>query len=525
MSTPDITAAGSEPADYRETKGDDQSVALVRDWSKQEEARAKRKLDCIMLPLLLAGFFCLQLDRGNIANAITDSFMEDLRIDQNQFNIGQQLLSLGIVVTEIPSNMLLYRVGPGKWLTLQLFLFGITSAFQAFQTSYKSFLLTRLILGITESGYIPGSLWTLSTWYTRDETAKRVMLFYFGSQFGSASSKLLAYGILHMRGVGGKPGWFWLFALMGAFTVLCGCILGLFLPDSSGNPHSAFLPRRGIFSAKELYILRTRVLLDDPIKGKKKPRIGLAAFKKAFSSWRLWVHILITLANNGPQRAFDTYSPSIITSFAFPKLTSNAMASVGLFLQIPISYLFSYASDQYGWRGQVVIGGLACHLTGHIFNLAFAGLGPAFRGVRYFGVVWTQTFGTFPHPLNVAWMSLDCEDQEVRALSMSMIIMGANSAGIYGAQIFRADDKPLYTRGFTINMAILSLGVVLAVAKVWDDWRRKRRAALASTEIAVVEEVSVLEIGHHNDGDEGGSGAEKGLQMARVQTRQVGASG
>jgi len=64
-----------------------------------------------------------------------------------------------------------------------------------------------------------------------------------------------------------------------------------------------------------------------------------------FSNWRLWLHFLITLSNNGPQRAFDTYSPSIVSSFGFPPLTSNAMASVGLFLQIPVSFAFSYVSD------------------------------------------------------------------------------------------------------------------------------------------------------------------------------------
>jgi hypothetical protein len=57
-----------------------------------------------------------------MANAITDNFMEDIGISQDQFNVGQQMLSLGIVLFEIPSNMILYRVGPGKWLTLQLFL-------------------------------------------------------------------------------------------------------------------------------------------------------------------------------------------------------------------------------------------------------------------------------------------------------------------------------------------------------------------------------------------------------------------
>lgn len=219
-----------------------------------------------------------------MANAITDNFMADVGIDQDQFNVGQQMLSLGIVLTEIPSNMILYRVGPGKWLTLQLFLFGIVSTFQAFQRGYGAFIATRFLLGITESGFIPGGLWTLSTWYTRDETAKRVMIFYFGNQIGQASAKLLAYGILHMRGVGGQPGWFWLFALMGAFTILGGFVYGLFLPDSFQRPRSTFLPQVTWFTERELYILQTRVLRDDPMKGKKKRKIGLDAFKRTVSS-------------------------------------------------------------------------------------------------------------------------------------------------------------------------------------------------------------------------------------------------
>lgn len=288
--------------------------------------------------------------------------MEDVGITQNEFNVGQQMLSLGIVLFEIPSNMILYRVGPAKWLTLQLFLFGTVSTFQAWQTNYAAFIATRFLLGVTESGFIPGGLWTLSTWYTRRETAKRVMVFYFGNQFGQASAKLLAYGILHMRGVGGKAGWFWLFVLMGGFTILSGFIYGFFLPDSVKRPTSTFLPTVQIFTERECHILRTRILIDDPMKGKKKKRIGLAAFKKLvctgsldtmftyadnlqFLHWRMWVHFLITLSNNGPQRAFDTYAPTIVSSFGFPALSANALASVGLFLQIPVSFGFSYVSD------------------------------------------------------------------------------------------------------------------------------------------------------------------------------------
>ncbi|KAK0657991.1 putative MFS transporter [Cercophora newfieldiana] len=453
---------------------DEQALALEKDWTLEEEIKAKRKLDFIIMPLLTLGFFCLQLDRGNISNAITDKFMEDVGITQNEFNVGQQMLSLGIVLFEIPSNMILYRVGPGKWLTLQLFLFGTVSTFQAFQNSYGSFIATRFLLGITESGFIPGGLWTLSTWYTRRESAKRIMFFYFGNQFGQASSKLLAFGILHMRGVGGKAGWFWLFTIMGAFTILCGFILGFCLPDSFKNPCSTFLPGHSWFTERELHILRTRVLMDDPMKGKKKKKINIGAFKRAFTNWRLWVHTFISLLNNGPQRAFDTYAPSIVTSFGFGPLNSNAMAAVGLFLQIPTSWLFSWFSDHFNRRGEAVLAGLTCHLIGYIFNRSFTEL-LHLRGVRYFGVIWTQTFGTFSHPLNIAWMSLTCPDSEVRALAMAMVIMGANIAGIYGAQIFRSEDRPLYKRGFAINLAIISTAIVLALVRFIDDKIRRRK--------------------------------------------------
>ncbi|KAL5342202.1 major facilitator superfamily domain-containing protein [Aspergillus crustosus] len=454
---------------------DSSSEHRVVDWTPEEEKKAKRKLDLIIMPILTLGFFCLQLDRGNMANAITDRFREEVGIDQDQFNVGQQMLSLGIVLTEIPSNMILYRVGPGKWLTLQLFLFGIVSTFQAFQHGYGAFIATRFLLGITESGFIPGGLWTLSTWYTRTETAKRVMIFYWGNQLGQASAKLLAYGILHIRGVGGKPGWFWLFALMGAFTVLSGFIYGLFLPDSFKNPHSPFLPKWERFTPMELHILQTRVLIDDPMKGRKKKKIGAGAFKRAFTDWRIWIHFLITLSNNGPQRAFDTYAPSIVSSFGFGALRSNAMAAVGLFLQVPVSFAFSWISDHYNRRGETVILGFFCHLLGYIFNRAFTDLD--LRGVRYFGVVWTQIFGTFSHPLNIAWLSLTCNDSEQRALAMAGVIMNANIAGIYGAQIFRADDSPLYRRGFSVALAVLAVGLALATAR-WVDTvilRRKNK--------------------------------------------------
>ncbi|CZT04303.1 uncharacterized protein RAG0_10803 [Rhynchosporium agropyri] len=179
------------------------------------------------------------------------------------------------------------------------------------------------------------------------------------------------------------------------------------------------------------------------------------------------------LCNNGPLRAFDAYSPSITRGFGFAALSSNALAAVGLFFQIPVSFAFSWVSDRYNRRGETVIGGLSMHLVGYIFNRIFKEM--HLRGPRYFGVVWTQIFGAFSSGLNIAWVSLACTDSGERALAMAMIIMAANIAGIYGAHILRADDAPRHRRGFGIDIAIIAFPVALASFRYIDDLRHRRR--------------------------------------------------
>ena len=78
-------------------------------------------------------------------------------------------------------------------------------------------------------------------------------------------------------------------------------------------------------------------------------------------------------------------------------------------------------------------------------------------------------------------MSLTCDDSEERALAMAMVIMAANTAGIYGAQIFRQDDKPKYRRGFSINLGVLAVGLALAILRKVDQLRQRRRQRTAST--------------------------------------------
>lgn len=103
------------------------------------------------------------------------------------------------------------QFGPRKWISGQIVGFGIVATMQVFLKNRTGFLISRLILGFAEAGYIPGAVYTLSTWYKKRELAKRVAVFFFGMFGGNAISPILASGILQLGGKRGVKGWQWLF--------------------------------------------------------------------------------------------------------------------------------------------------------------------------------------------------------------------------------------------------------------------------------------------------------------------------
>ena len=92
-----------------------------------------------------------------------------------------------------------------------MFIFGAIAALQVFVQDRTGFLLTRTILGLAEAGYIPGAMYILSTWYTREELTKRIAIFFFGMFGGTAISPLLGAALLKLDGQCGLSGWKWVF--------------------------------------------------------------------------------------------------------------------------------------------------------------------------------------------------------------------------------------------------------------------------------------------------------------------------
>ncbi|KAF4498931.1 nicotinamide mononucleotide permease [Fusarium agapanthi] len=456
------------------------------DWSEGEERALVRKLDLLIMPLLIAGFFVLQLDRGNIGNALTDFFLPELGITQYQFNVGNQLLSLGIVLLELPSNLVLYRLGPQKWISCQILCWGLVATFQAFikGKGVGAYYATRLLLGLLEAGFIPAGLYTLTQWYKRNETSRRFTAFFLGNMIASAASGLIAYGILQMRGIAGLSGWQWMFLLEGIITIVVGVVFASLMPNSPANPSNIF--GHLYFTPREVHILTNRVNIDNPTQAQRHKYVKWVDIKAAFSRWCIYPQLTVSFCCIAIISPLGTYQPSIIASYGYDRLQANALSSVGGWIVIVLNLSFGWIADKTQRRGLLILIATALSFA---FCLATRQLATSTnRDLKYGILIFTTIWGSATHPLNGSWLAVNIRNPAERSITMALLIMTANAAGLAGAQIFQAHDAPLYRTGFTVILTLASIALVFAiVSNMQYLWLNKKLAAKGRLEEEQVE--------------------------------------
>ncbi|EED14632.1 allantoate permease, putative [Talaromyces stipitatus ATCC 10500] len=473
MSSPTLQKPPADVLSQTEPVSDGDATGLdsdiVVDWDHREEASVRRKVDFILLPILGLAFFSLQVDRGNISAALTSTITTDLGITTNQINVGTQLLSAGIVLTEIPSNIILQRVGPQRWLSAQLFAWGLVATFQAFIKSYPAYLVTRLLLGLLEGGFIPGALYYISTWYRKSETSLRISLFFFGQIFAGATTSLISAGLLKIAGKGGLAGWQWIFLVEGLITIFAGIVFVLFLPPrvGDGRPLVSF-GRWSYFNERESRIIKDRVIIDDPIKARGHIRITGKDILRTARNPRIIQHLFITLVSMSAVQGLTQYTPSMIKSLGFSAVRANALASVPIYCFMVLLILLSYLCDKFGHRGPAVLFGATWNLITYVCFRQTSRRSS--RWHRYGVIVAADLFYAGVHVLNVGWLSVYCKTPQERSVAMALIVMAANCSGISGSQIFRTSDAPLYRHALTAICALAGAAWLQIVALCLQTW-------------------------------------------------------
>ncbi len=183
-----------------------------------------------LMPLLIIAYIISFIDRTNIGMAKV-TMSADLGLSATAFGIGAGLFFLTYSVLEIPSNLILEKVGARFWITRIMITWGILSTAMAFVTGPTSFYILRLLLGAAEAGLYPGVILYMTYWFSQEERAKATGLFLLGVCLANIIGAPLSGLLLNMDGVLGFHGWQWMFVIEGIPAVLMAFVIWFLLPN------------------------------------------------------------------------------------------------------------------------------------------------------------------------------------------------------------------------------------------------------------------------------------------------------
>ncbi|KAF9480332.1 MFS general substrate transporter [Pholiota conissans] len=435
---------------HRDLETDSQELTVPTPQDTEEERKAVRKMDYTLLPVMAMFYLLSFLDRSNIGNARVAGLQKDLHMTDRQYQICITVLYVPYIAAELPANLLLRKVGPRLVMPTLLTIWGVMVTLQGLVTSYGGLVTVRALLGLVEGPMFPGIVLYLSGFYTRRELSLRIALFFSSASLSGAFSGLLAAAIEKMHGVGGRPGWAWIFILEGLFTVIMG-LLGFWLVPST--------PRQSKFlTSEQKELIMARLERDRPSIQPSDKFSFYEVFQSLRSPHVIAVFVMFFMVGTNLY-GLALFLPSIVNQLGFPAGKSQLL-SVGPFGAGFFVTLFSaYWSDRYQSRGIA---------TAMIAVLAVAGyalyLGAKEKFVAY-GALYLMVPGIYATaPVMAAWMANNSEPYYRRATSVAFGFIATNSGGILSTWRFPTKEGPRFRKTTIMNLVfsiIILVGSVL----------------------------------------------------------------
>lgn len=414
-------------------------------WTSKEEKRLLIKTDLLILLPALLTFVALCIDRSNVAFALTDNLMKDIGINGNDINTASNVFNVGIIVFELPSQWIAKKVSPNRYLPFTIICWGACTIGQGFVKTRAEFISVRFLVGMFEAGFSPGMSYYLGRFYQNREIASRYAVFWSANGISFAISGLMSLGILNMRGISGQTGWSWLFILEGIATILIGTLAMFWFPDGPHKQESLLPIMRKVFGVKlfndrEASILRTRVLLEDPLKSDETARNPLT-FKDIFitvTDWRLLFIVASVFASSMMQSVVGTYLPFMIKAMGFSGYSSGGLTVPGCVTSIAFGIAVGYGVNRYGWHSLWICLVNILGIGAMIWLAA-----PNDNANKYFlyvGCILLLTFTGSQAGAMASWLAGSVQSRH-RPVALAMYVMTSNLAGIAGNQTLRNNGE------------------------------------------------------------------------------------
>jgi MFS transporter, ACS family, tartrate transporter len=266
------------------------------------ESATMRRVSRRLIPLLMAGYFAAYLDRVNVGFAAL-TMNKALGLSAEIFGIGSGIFFLGYFLFEIPSNLIMEKVGARRWIARILITWGIISGITAFASGTWSFLGIRFLLGLAEAGFYPGIILYLTWWFPASYRSRIIGIFMTAIPISIVTGSLVSGQVLRIGDWGGLESWQWLFILEAVPAIVLGIVTWFWLTDTPADA-KWLEPAQREWLAKRLANERSA-----------KEARRTYSFAETMRNPRVWLLTLVYFGQNMTGYGVVIFLPQIVSRF------------------------------------------------------------------------------------------------------------------------------------------------------------------------------------------------------------------
>jgi ACS family tartrate transporter-like MFS transporter len=313
-----------------------------------DERRLLARVSRRFIPLAFVCYVVAYLDRVNVG-FVANELQHDLGLSATGYGVAAGLFFLGYCLFEVPSNLILERVGARRWIARIMITWGLVAMATTLVGSAWTFMAARVLLGVAEAGFFPGIVLFFTYWFPASERARTGALFMTASPVAVIVGAPLSTWILRFDGIGGLRGWQWLFLIEGVPAVVLGLIVLGVLTD---RPEDA----RWLAPVEREWLAR-RMADDRAARG----TAGHGTTADLFTSRTLWLLCAVFFLNSIVNYGMFLWLPKLLADVTKLKgFTLSATTAVPFAVALAAMVLVGRSSDRRGQRQRFVA---ACALA------------------------------------------------------------------------------------------------------------------------------------------------------------------
>ncbi|KIW85132.1 hypothetical protein Z517_00521 [Fonsecaea pedrosoi CBS 271.37] len=416
------------------------------DEGKSDAERAEidraliRKVDFWLIPWLGLLYLLSFLDRSNVGNARLAGLEKDLNMDGGDYNTALTVFFVTYALAEPATNVLLRRLTPRVFFTGIIVSWGLVMTCMGLVHNYSGLLACRIFLGLAEAGLFPGVNYYLSCWYKRSELGLRAAIFFSAAALAGSFGGLLAAAIAQMDGVGGKPGWAWIFILEGLITMVVGGFCWVMVFD---------WPETARFLTPDDQIRMRRRLAADR-QASNEEQYDKRHFYAALRDWKTWSYAVIYTGCDCALYAFSLFLPTILRGLGYQG-THAQLLSVPPYAGAAIATItVGYIADRTQQRGYCSIVASSIGIAGFVMLLSTDN-----PHIQYAGT-FLAAIGIYPNiPNSLSWASNNTEGVYKRGIVIGIAVGVGNISGVVSSNIYLTQQAPRFWTGHGVVLGSL----------------------------------------------------------------------